>query len=151
MGSTTTAGTSLKFSASAPATDDLAGWTTLYASMDLVGQITDMGEYDRVYTLITTLPLAQRRASKYKGSYDEGSMSLVFDVDPDDVGQDGLRAQRDLDTNGYFAVTHQDGTVDFFEAMVMSASKVVGSADQMYTSNSTLEINSDIIESPIIP
>lgn len=151
MASTTTAGTSLKFSATPPATLDLAGYTTLYASMDLVGQITDMGEYDRVYTLVTTLPLAQRRAAKYKGSYDEGSMALVFDLDPDDVGQDGLRAQRDVDADGYFAVTHQDGTVDFFPALVMSASKVVGSADQMYTSNCTLELNGDIIESPAIP
>lgn len=151
MGATTTAGTKLSVSLTPPATLDLAGWTTLYATMNDVGRITDMGEYDRVYNLVTTTPLDSRRVQKYKGSYDEGSMSLVFDVDPDDVGQDALRTQRDVDSDAYFAVTHQDGTVDFFSGLVLSASKVVGSIDQMYTSNCTIEINSDIIESPLIP
>ena len=151
MASSTSAGTSLRFSATAPATLDLAGYTTLYPSMDAVGKITDMGEYDRVYTLITTLPLVQRRASKFKGSYDEGSMSLVMDIDPADVGQIALRGHLTSDDDGYFAITHQDGTVDFFAAKVMSASKVVGGTDNMYTSNATVEINSDIIPSPIIP
>jgi len=150
MASSTSAGTSLSFTPTAPATFDLAGYTALYPSMDIVGKITDMGEYDRVYTLITTLPLAQRRASKYKGSYDEGSMALTMDVDPVDVGQIALRVARDVDADGYFAVTHQDGTVDFFAALTMSASKVVAGTDNMYTSNATVEINSDIIVSPAI-
>ena len=151
MASSTSAGTSLKFSATPPATFDQLGWAALYPTMDVVGKITDMGEYGRVYTLITTLPLAQRRASKYKGSYDEGSMALVMDVDPVDVGQTGLRAQRDVDADGYFAVTHQDGTIDFFAALVTGASNVVAGTDNMYTSNATIEINSDILESPALP
>ncbi len=148
MASSTSAGTSLRFSAAAPATFDLAGYAALYASMDLVGKITDMGEYDRVYTLITTLPLAQRRASKYKGSYDEGSLSLTLDIDPVDVGQIALRTARDSDADGYFAITHQDGSVDYFAGLVMGASKVIGGTDNMYTSNATVEINSDILVQP---
>lgn len=147
---TTTAGTVMAVSLTAPATLDLAGYTTLYPSMNVIGEIVDFGEYDRVYNLVTTQPVGTRRLQKYKGSYDEGSMALSFNIEPGDVGQDDLRAQAKSDDVAYFAVTHQDGTVDFFAALVMGASKVVGSADQMYSSNATLEINSDIIESPAI-
>lgn len=151
MPATTSAGTSLAISLTAPATIDLAGYTTLYPTMKNVGKITDMGEYDRVYEIITAQYLAQRRDAKYKGSYNAGSMSLVFDIAPEDLGQIDLRTQRDVDADAYFAVTHQDGTVDFFSALVTSASKVVASSNNMYSSNCALEINSDIIESPAIP
>ena len=150
MATTTTAGTTLRVSLTAPGTLDLAGYTTLYPSMNVAGNITDMGEYDRVYEIITTIPLDTRRKQKRKGSYDEGSMSLVLNIDPADVGQNDLRTQSKVDANAYIAITHQDGTVDFFEALITSASKVVGGADNTYTSNVQMEINSDIIESPEI-
>jgi hypothetical protein len=150
MAGQTTAGTKLSVSLSAPGTLDLSGYTTLYPSMNDVGEITDMGEYGRVYAIVSTIPLAERRTQKYKGSYDEGSMTLVFNIDEADSGQDDLRTNLDVDADAYFAVTHQDGTVDFFSGLVTSASKAVGAADQMYTSNATIEINSDIIESPAI-
>lgn len=146
----TTAGTTMRVSLTAPSTFDLAGYTALYPTMNMVGEIVDMGEYDRVYNLVTTIPLGQRRTQKYKGSYDEGSMALSLNIEVGDVGQDDLRTQSKLDADAYIAITHQDGTVDFFAAIVMSASKVIGAIDVMYSSNVTLEINSDIIESPAI-
>ena len=112
---TTNAGTYLSISLTAPATEDLAGFTTLYPSMNRVGKVVNMGEYDRVYEIIKRQYLDQRRDEKYKGSYDVGDMALTFDVSIGDLGQDDLRTQRDLDTNGYFAITHQDGTVDFLK------------------------------------
>lgn len=151
MSVTTTAGTSLKISLSAPATLDLAGYTTLYASMKTIGEVTDLGDYDRVYNLVTSNPLSRRRTSKFKGTYDEGSTTIVYDIDPDDAGQQDLRTNSKLDDDAYFAITHQDGTVDFFSALVMGNPKTVGSADSVYMSSVGLEINSDIIESPAIP
>lgn len=147
---TTNAGSFLSVSLTAPSTVDLAGYTTLYPTMNRVGKVTTMGEYDRVYEIIKRQYLDQRRDEKYKSSYDAGSMALSFDINPDDLGQEDLRTQRDVDANAFCAITHQDGTVDFFEALVTGASKVVSTSNDMYSSNCTLEINSDIIESPVI-
>ena len=67
----TSAGTTLKVSASAPATFDKAGYSAL--TFTAVGEITDLGEFGREYALVTHNPVGTRGTQKFKGSFNEGT------------------------------------------------------------------------------
>lgn len=140
----TTAGTILGVSLTLPATEDEAGYEAL--TLIPVGELTDIGQYGRLYEEVTSRPLAERRVRKYKGTYDEGSPSLTYDRVGGDAGQEALKSALALDTNAAFGVTHQDGSIDYFSAKVMSLQNGGLSADSMYTGEVNLGIDSDIIE-----
>jgi hypothetical protein len=86
----TTAGSTLKVSASAPATYNTAGYAAL--TWTSVGEVTDLGEFGREYTLVTHNPINNRITQKFKGSYNEGKMSLKLGLDTDDAGQVLMKA-----------------------------------------------------------
>lgn len=140
----TTAGTTFGVSLTLPATQDEAGYSAL--TFNLVGEITNIDEYGRVYALVTSNPLAERRTQKYKGSYDEGSFSITFNKLDSDAGQDDMNTSKGQDANAAIEITHQDGSKDYFEVKVMSFTKAVGDADSMLEGSAQLEIDSDIVE-----
>lgn len=61
----TSAGTTLKISASLPATYDSAGFSIL--SYTTVAEITDMGEFGKEFNLVTHNPVNDRKTYKFKG------------------------------------------------------------------------------------
>lgn len=140
----TTSGTTLGISLVLPTTEDEAGYDAL-TFID-IGELTNLDEYGRVYNEVTSNPLATRRTRKYKGQYDEGSPSMTVDREGADAGQVAAKSALALDTNVAFAVTHQDGSIDYFSAKVMSFTNSVGGADSMYEANIQLGIDTDIIE-----
>lgn len=142
----TTSGTTLGISTTLPTTEDQAGYDAL-TFVD-IGELTNLDEYGRVYNEVTSNPLNTRRTRKYKGQYDEGSPSLTVDREGGDAGQVAVKSALALDTNAAFAVTHQDGSIDYFSAKVMSFTNSVGGADSMYEANIQLGIDTDIIEKP---
>lgn len=134
----TSAGSTLKISASAPATFNAAGYSALvYTS---VGEITDLGEFGREYTLVTHNPVGSRGTQKFKGSFNEGTMNLSLGLDTDDAGQVLMKAGSLSDTAYSFEVTTQNGDNYYFQAMVMSFKVGVGSVDSITTATCTLEI-----------
>lgn len=139
----TTSGTSLGISLVLPTIEDEASYDAL--TFNVVGEITNIGDYGRVYTEITTDPLAQRRTGKYKGNYDEGSPSFTFNRDATDLGQIDCKTALGLDSNVAFAITHQDGSIDYFSGKVMSFNNSVGGV-KMYEGNMQIGIDTDIIE-----
>ncbi len=139
----TTSGTSLGISISLPATEDEAGYDAL--TFNTVGEIYDIGEYGRVYTEITTDPLANRRTGKYKGNYNEGSPTFSVYRDSSDVGQTDCKTALAMDTNVAFAITHQDGSIDYFSGKVMSFTNNVGGI-KIYEASMQVGIDTDIIE-----
>lgn len=134
----TSAGSTLKISASAPATFNAAGYSALvYTS---VGEITDLGEFGREFTLVTHNPVGSRGTQKFKGSFNEGTMNLSLGLDTDDAGQVLMKAGSLSDTAYSFEVTTQNGDSYYFQAMVMSFKVGVGSVDSITTATCTLEI-----------
>jgi len=134
----TSAGSTLKISASAPATFNAAGYSLLvYTS---VGEITDLGEFGREFTLVTHNPVGSRGTQKFKGSFNEGTMNLSLGLDTDDAGQVLMKAGSLSDTAYSFEVTTQNGDSYYFQAMVMSFKVGVGSVDSITTATCTLEI-----------
>lgn len=134
----TSAGTTLKISANAPATFNVAGYSALtYTS---VGEITDLGEFGREFTLVTHNPVGSRGTQKFKGSFNEGTMNLSLGLDTDDAGQVLMKAASLADTAYSFEVTTQNGDTYYFQAMVMSFKVGVGSVDSITTATCTLEL-----------
>ena len=142
MASFTSAGSTLGVSASAPATFDDAGYDAL--TYTLVGEITDLGEFGKVYNRVDHLPLASRGIVKRKGSYDNGSMTIVCALDNDDAGQTIMQAAADSDSSHTFEVTLQNGDLYQFTGQVMSANVNVGGTDNITQVTYQLEIDRDI-------
>lgn len=137
----TSAGTSIAVSASNPATNNQAGYEAL--SFSTIGEVTDLGEFGRVYNLVTHNPLATRATVKRKGSYNDGTVSMSLAVDDADAGQVILTTAVDDDNDYSFKVTDQNGKSYYFQAQVMSFPIAFGSVDQITSRNVTLEINSE--------
>ena len=139
----TSAGTTIAISAVLPATDDAAGYAAL--TWAAIGEVTDLGEFGREYATVTHNPVASRRTIKRKGSYNDGTMVLQLALDRDDAGQILVKTALASDANKAFRITYQDGSKDYFSAMVMSFKTNVGSVDQILSGSINLEINTDII------
>lgn len=141
----TSAGSTLKVSASAPGTFDATGYNTLFTSSPTppaVGEITDMGEFGREYALVTHMPVGSRGTQKFKGSFNEGTMTLSLGLDTDDAGQILMKAAGLSDNSYSFLVTTQNGDKYYFQAKVMSFKVGVGSVDSVTTATCTLELTS---------
>ena len=139
----TSAGTTISISAVLPTTDDAAGYAAL--TWAVIGEVTDFGEFGREYATVTHNPVASRRTIKRKGSYNDGTMALQLALDRDDAGQILVKTALASDANKAFRITYQDGSKDYFSAMVMSFKTNVGSVDQILSGSINLEINTDII------
>jgi len=139
----TSAGTTLTVSASAPATFDGAGYAAVFAASPgpaVVGEITDLGEFGREFALVTHMPVGSRGTQKFKGSFNEGTMSLSLGLDTDDAGQIIMKTASLSDNNFSFQVTTQNGDKYFFAAKVMSWKVNVAGVDSITTATTTLEL-----------
>lgn len=143
-GAFTSAGTTIGVVSGDPSTYDASGFEALTYS--LVGEVTDLGEFGREYSLVTHNPLGDRQTVKRKGSFNDGSISMTVARVPDDAGQTVLQEALDSDDNYSFNVTLQDGTNLYFSAQVMSYTANVGTVDQITTASVTIEITDEIIE-----
>jgi hypothetical protein len=142
----TSAGTTLRVTASAPATFNSAGYTTLFTTSPvpaLVGEVTDLGEFGREYALVTHMPVGSRGTQKFKGSFNEGTITLSLGLDTDDAGQIIMKAASLSDNDYSFMVTTQNGDKYFFRAQIMSWKVGVGSVDSITTASATLEITTN--------
>lgn len=142
----TSAGTTLKVTASAPSTFDASGYNSLFTASPTppaVGEVTDLGEFGREYQLVTHNPVGARGTQKFKGSFNEGTMSLSIGLDTDDAGQIIMKAASLSDANYSFCVTTQNGDKYYFQAKVMSWKVGVGSVDSITTATATLELTTN--------
>jgi len=132
------AGTILKISAGVPATFDAAGYAAL--TYTTVGEITDLGEFGRVYNIIKHNPIATRGTAKRKGSFDEGVLNVKVALDTDDAGQILCKAAAASDS--LYAVQIQSQGVDkyYMQVQVASFKVMFGTVDNMETASMDMEI-----------
>lgn len=143
MTARTSAGTSIAIGP-APSTNDEAGFDAV--SYDTIGEITDAGEYGKVFALVTHNPLATRGTQKFKGSYNNGSITLQLAIDEVDTGQIAAFAALESDDSFSIRVTKQNGSIDYFTSQVMSFTTQVGSVDSIEGGSIQLEIDNDIVK-----
>ena len=138
----TSAGTTLRISASAPATYDETGYNDLFTASPtppLIGEITDLGEF----ALVTHNPVGSRGTQKFKGSFNEGVMTMSLGLDTDDAGQIIAKTASLSDLDFSFMVTTQNLDRYFFQAKVMSFKVGIGGVDQITTATVTVEITTN--------
>lgn len=129
--------------AGAPTTADAAGYGAL--AYVTIGEITNIGEFGKEFTLVTHQPLSTRGVKKGKGSFNNGTLTPTLALDPDDAGQTLLEQASESDDSWSFRVTLQDGTAYFMMGRVMSFKKSVGGVDDVVTATPTIEVDSDPI------
>ena len=134
----TTAGTTLKISASNPATFDAAGYNAL--AWTTVGEVTDLGEFGREYNIVTHNPIDNRGTDKKKGSFNEGQIQAQLGIDDADAGQTLMRAALLSDNDYSFLITTQGGAKYGFQAQVSSFKVNAGNVDQILAATANLEI-----------
>jgi len=143
MSSRTSAGTLIAIGA-APATQDLAGFDAV-PDFATIGEITDGGEYGKVFNLVTHNPLATRQTVKKKGSFNNGSTTLQLAIDEDDAGQISATAALESDDSFSIRVTKQNGAIDYFTSQVMSFTTSIGGVDSIESGTIQLEIDNNIV------
>jgi hypothetical protein len=132
------AGTTLKISASTPATFDAAGYGAL--TYTNIGEITNLGEFGREYSLITHNPIGNRGTVKRKGSFNEGTMALQLGLDKNDAGQILAKSASVSDDDYSFEITTQNGDKYYFQAQVMSFKIGLGEVNSITSASINLEI-----------
>lgn len=142
----TVAGASIAISATNPATYDSAGYSAVFSASPgpaVIGQITDAGQHGRVYNVVTHNPIGSRGTQKFKGSFNEGQKVLTVGIDEDDAGQILAISALNSDNDYSFKVLYQDGSIDYFQAKVISFQKSMTGVDTMLTATLTLEITTN--------
>lgn len=140
----TSAGTTLSVASAPPPTYDQTGFNSL--TFVPVGEITDLGEFGKMYNLVTHMPLGSRLTIKRKGAYNSGTVQIVLGRVPSDAGQAALIAGRDSDVSRSIKVVLQTGTTIYFTAQVMQYTTKVGNVDTITQSTVKLEIDNDVLE-----
>ena len=143
----TNASTAIAVTIAAPATHNEAGFAAL--TYTPIGEIVSTGEKGGAAALVTHSPLDKRTVSKFKGSVNYGSYPLALGLDLANAGQvllDSLAIGADIDVVGSFKETKQDGSVEYYRALVMTYTRVGGSIDAVIGANATLEITDSIVD-----
>jgi len=118
-----------------------------------IGFIANMGEFGRVYALITFDSLGNRNTLKFKGQRNDGKMDMDLGRAPEDIGQAAAIVARDIDHDFNFRATLNDAsaasgatpTTFWFLAKVMSYTCNVGGPTQVVHSRMSVEIKSGSI------
>lgn len=134
----TSAGSTLKLSAGVPATFNAAGYNAL--SYTTVGEVTDLGEFGREFALVTHNAIDTRSTQKFKGSFNEGSLTVQLGLDTDDAGQILAKTASLSDSLYSVLITTQNLDKYYFQARVMSFKVSVASVDSITTATMMLEI-----------
>lgn len=121
------AGTKVGISATAPATWDITGYEALVFTN--IGDIADPGEHGATFTEVTFQPIDKRTIQKFKGSRNDGNMSMQVGVNTEDAGQELLKDALMSDDSYYFEIEYPNGDKHWFPAKVMSMSYAGGNSD----------------------
>lgn len=140
----TSAGTTIAISAARPASVTPTAYAAL--TYTTVGEITDAGSIGRTYNEVTHSPLGTRGTQKLKGSYNDGTQTLQLAYAPGNAGQALIQTALDDDDYYSFKATLQDGTIAYYQALVMSAPLNIGGVDTVTNSTVGLSIKSGSIK-----
>lgn len=142
-------GATLSVSASLPNDQLLATYQTL-ATFIKVGHLEDIPEYGPSHTVVTHTPLETGIVAKYHGEKNNGSLTVPMGYDEDDAGQEDLIDALVGKERVAFRIQFPDGTADFFQGKVMSATKMAN-IGSVVMRNVNIEIETDIVNGPAVP
>lgn len=139
-------GRTLEVSASAPATEDQAGYEALTFT-EVLG-IGTMGGFGKSHESVTYQLLKTGKTKKGYGAYDNGSFTVEYLTVGDyaaDAGQAILKAATDGKLYVSCKVTDSAGNVEYFQALVLGDPRGDASTSSSAVRTSQIEIDSDIV------
>ena len=111
------------------------------------------GAFGDAASLISTDLINRSRTLKQKGVKNAGQMQNVFSIVNGDSGQAALKTAAKSEDNYAFKILWDDmpsggssGTIHYFVGLVMNFVNAGGGANTVRALNSTIEINSNIVE-----
>ena len=111
------------------------------------GEVTNVGEFGRMYEMVRINNLKGGATRKFKGSYDNGTFELELLFDRADAGQTLIEAAGDSTNTYYFEVGLPDGTEFYFSGLVSKVSRAIGGPNDAFRIMATVELDhNDIIE-----
>lgn len=131
------------------AADAIADFTALSAGLE-IGLIENIGEFGKVFDLVTFQAVADGRTYKLKGGYNPGSLQMTVASDLTDAGQALLFAYGNAgDQNNYpfkVVLNGVDANFDtvYFGAKVFSYRQQLGSVNNIIRATISIEINTPI-------
>ena len=119
----TTAGTTVAIGPQA-STFDEPGYAAV--AYDLIGQVTDAGEWSIVYNTASHTPLAERAVVNRKVSYTRPDTTIAFALVDDDPGQ--IASELALSSDLCFSVrlTRQTGAIIYTTAQISAFTRAFG-------------------------
>lgn len=137
----TSAGSTLEICLAQPATETKAGYEAL--SFVDIGEVTSIPSHGKTYDKVEHRPLKSRRVRKLKGGYDQGAFTVPVAYAPGDDGQLLVIEALDMDASVSFCETLQDGTKVYYQALVMSYPRNIGSTGDITAAEFNVEVDSD--------
>lgn len=139
--SRTTDGATISASSALPATIDQAGYDAV--TVTSVGSVVDVGEIGAVFADVTSYDLSGRDVIHLKGSRDWNETPITVDDDRTDAGQVILRDHHNgtkIDDPVVIKIEHQDGSTEYFQALVYSFTGSTLAQDTVYRATVSMRI-----------
>lgn len=122
--------TEIHWSPNLPATYDTSGYDAVTGFVEVLG-VLNYDPSEGTGNVTVTRPIKQRLPNKYKGTRTLGTDTLTCERDDDDSGQSALLTGYTSDSAGSVKVTYQDGSIDYFTALVDGANTRAGDGDSV--------------------
>lgn len=148
MAQITAAGSKLYLSDGATTASD----STTFAALTWleVGEITNLGEFGKVYQDIATNTINQRQTKHAKGAFDEGVLNLTVYADPSDAGQAEALVALEDDAEWGIKITLNDGTTTpttiYYRGLVSSFRRTISDVNSMVTASIQIMLNTEAVE-----
>ena len=139
----TAAGATLGVSAALPATYDQLGYAAL--TYTNVGEVVNLGTFGREYNTVTFLPLAERGASKVKGSFDNGRFEPQIALDLADAGQVIMAAALTSDNNYAFEIDLTSGDTFYLTGLVNKFAPMINTVDDVVMRETIIDVSREAI------
>lgn len=117
-----------------------------------IGDIATLGDFGRVYNEIKVESVGNRNVTKFKGTRDDGNMTISLHRNALDVGQAAAIVALDVDLDYNFKLTLNDATVALTTATyftwtgkVMSFQTKLGGPNNVVMADLMIGINSNTI------
>lgn len=140
----TAAGSQFAISATLPATHDLEGFEAL-TFINIAEVVDGGGSAGKSFNKVDHSPLGKREVLSLKGSFTQGTRSIVLGRDISDPGQQELIEALDSDDAYAFKITYQNGDVTYFTATVDSYTDDISTIDTIVGSTVAVALCNPII------
>lgn len=118
-----------------------------------IGEVVNLGSIGRTYKKIEAPAIGQRGIRKFKGTYDDGTLTVKLNRDSADTGQAAAITARDNDNDYNMRIVLNDAQVNgltnnttiVFKAKIMSYTLDAGGVDDVVGSTLVVEVKANSI------